>query len=244
MNRTVPALGLACVLPLVVAGTAHAQAGAAPSAVERSSPPTARSEDEAHPQLGFRSFGWALPFGKTDQQGGKVSELVAGTFPTILDLGMRWNRWLLAGLYLGFNYGVPSQDIADSCAEAVRCSVSSFRVGGQIQIFPWRTGRLRPWLGIGAGYESLSVLVDVPTPAGTDSRGIAVTLRGIELPSLLGGVDYHVNDTFAFGPFLGLSVGTYRSAALDTVNGLYRTERLEPSVHGWATAGVRLSLFP
>lgn len=243
MHRTVLALGLASVLPLV-SGTAHAQAGAAPTAVETRPSPASKSEDEAHPQLGFRSFGWSLPIGKTDQQGGKISALVAGTFPTILDLGMRWNRWLFVGLYLGFNYGVPSQDIADSCAEAVRCSVSSFRVGGQVQLFPWRTRKGRPWLGIGAGYESLGVLVDIPTPAGADSRGIALTLRGLELPSLLGGVDYHVNDTFAFGPFLGLSAGTYHSAALDTVNGLYRIERLEPSLHAWATAGVRLSLFP
>lgn len=238
---------VAFALASVLAGSARAQSplGQTPLGTPaKATTPAPRAEAEAHPQLAFRSFGWSIPFGRTGLDQDKVSDLAAGTFPTILDLGMRVNRWLLVGLYLGFNYGVPSKEIADSCAEAVRCSVSSFRVGGQLQLYPWKTGAWRPWFGVGAGYESLSVLVDIPTPDGTSSRGIAVTLRGAELLNLLGGFEYHANDTFAVGPFLGLGLGAYSSAVLDTVNGLSVTERTKPALHGWATAGLRLSLFP
>lgn len=240
MKSLSPALASLLLIALVSARRAQAQAPMGTTAPTS----TPGANTEAHPQLAFRSFGWSMPFGRTGNDEGKLSELVAGTFPTILDLGMRWNRWLLVGVYLGFNYGVPSKTISDGCAEAVRCSVSSFRFGGQLQFYPSTSGTYRPWFGIGAGYESLSVLIDIPTTTGTDSRGLGVTLRGVELANLLFGVDYHVNDTFAFGPYLGLGLGAYTSASLDVVNGQYQTEKTDPALHAWGTAGIRLTLFP
>lgn len=87
-----------------------------------------------------------------------------------------------------------------------------------------RSNPVDPWLGVGLGYESLSLDLD-----GTD-----LTMRGVEW-LVQAGIDFHPTPSFGIGPYAGFSVGRYTSIDSDVGDG----EIGDKELHEWITAGVR-----
>lgn len=199
--------------------------------------------------MGLRA-GYGVPFGKIldteDEDSGKVSDTVSGVIPLQVDAGFFIN----SNLYLGgsFQYGVGllAEDCEDE-GEDVRCGARQLRFGVNLAYHFQPSATLSPWLGVGVGYEHLSVY-----GSGTN-MGVKVdinnSVRGLEFANVQGGLDFRVSDTVSVGPFVTFTVGQYSTASsrinvegdspivvdVDTTNDIE-----DKAFHSWLYGGLRL----
>ena len=138
------------------------------------------------------------------------------------------------------------------CFEGTACSAVIYRVGLQARVHLAPHGSIDPWIGIGAGYEFLTVSESgqTQTPQGpVRFDAVALTLRGFEYGRLELGAEGRIGASFALGPFLSLSVAGYNasraSGAVSVGNstaqldGRNSREIVTPYPHGWLVFGVR-----
>jgi outer membrane protein len=90
-------------------------------------------------------------------------------------------------------------------------------------------GVLDPWIGVGTGYEILSV-----TRSAAWSR-LDLQASGLELLDLELGLDLRLTAGLRVGPVLSTSIGRYTSVVL---NGR-TTHDFDTVVHGWGMVGIR-----
>ena len=111
--------------------------------------------------LGLRT-GFSIPLGNTQgasAQSGIVetalSDAVYGTIPLVLDLGYRVTPHLLLGIYGQYGYVFVKENEA-GCPSGANCSAADYRFGleGRYDLSPEEP--LRPWFGVGMGYEILT----------------------------------------------------------------------------------------
>ncbi len=158
---------------------------------------------------GFRSgfeagarLGAALPLGKAGRDADgvdrKLGELTAWRAPLWLDVMYRVSPAASYGLYGQVGVGATG----DGCSG--KCDFSDLRIGVQGQ---WRfspESGIAPWLGVGAGWESLSYR----------SLSLATGVQSTELlggPELLlqAGLGLRVEKSVELGPFLSVGAGSY-----------------------------------
>lgn len=180
--------------------------------------------------------GGGIPFGNIDT-GGYRSEFISHEVPLVLDFGMKVNRWLYLGLYVGVGFGAAGSTLQDRCNETgVSCSSSSLRFGLNFQRYFLPSARINPYVGYGIGY----------TQAILSTNGIKGlppgSLRGFEIARLTLGADYRVNSVIGFGPYVDFGLGIYltRGNELDGPE----QEGLGFNMHGWLRFGLRATLFP
>ena len=193
-------------------------------------------------QLALRT-GYSIPMGKTglplvDPQTGAVSDHMSqattGQVPIIVDVGGKIIPQLFLGGYFGLAFGGEAGAAKAGCEfNGGGCvSVAAyFGIEAQYHILP--AGPVNPWLGYGAGFESL-----VLSEGSNSSNNLS--LSGFQFARLSGGVDFRVNRVFGVGPVLDFALGRYSSVSEGSgsidING--------GAGHQWLTLGVRFVFFP
>jgi hypothetical protein len=183
--------------------------------------------------LGVR-IGYSLPLGNTNDSttsAGLVktslSEAVSGGIPVILDLGYRLTPRVMLGVYGQYGYVFVKEGDA-GCPSGGECSGADYRFGvqGRYDLSPEKT--LRPWFGLGLGYE---ILTGKGTYSGFE---FSRSFWGFEFLNLQGGVDFALGESLAIGPFAQFSVGQFSN----TKTPLGSDSQDITGTHGWLTLGV------
>jgi hypothetical protein len=212
--------------------------------------------EEAGFELGAR-LGYGVPLGRASGEGDDLNELIAGQVPLWLDLGIRADR-LFVGAYFQYGLGLLGDDVSESCEELedsaeaqpdgdAGCHVRDVRIGAQLHYHFGPPLKPDPWLGIGAGYEW--VTVSAWAEADDEEVSLSSTGRGFELLNLQGGIDFPLGPTTSLGPFVTWTLSRFDKASA-SCNGdcgdLSDEEQdiEDKALHHWVFVGARFSLFP
>jgi outer membrane protein W len=239
-------LGLGCSLP---ARAQDEMADTNASSTPREGEEFTAANDEEAPQSGDGKFvlglrlGYALPMGATsennDGSSEKMSDGVSGHFPIWLDVGYMVSQEFLIGLYGQYAFGGVAGQLKAQCDQAssfgLSCSARDIRFGLQFQFHPVHDAKVDPWLGVGVGYEWLTVSI---SGAGQDG---STTGKGFEFANLQAGLDYKALPNFGVGPFVSFSLGQYDSVSNSgsLAEASSGGDIANPALHEWLTFGVR-----
>ena len=174
--------------------------------------------------------GYAVPFGNlfnTDEI--NINNAMKGGFPIRGEVGIAlWDRWHLV-VYGHYAF----LDRSQRCTPTQDCTGSSLHIGGQVQYWGERHYGLTPFIGLGGGWEKLSL----------DAVDVSLAFSGFE-GKLTGGVLYFFGNVVGIGPFVELSMGAY--SHLDVVAGTGRGSETirNQALHAWLTFGLRVDLWP
>jgi hypothetical protein len=211
-----------------------ARAYEAPSNEEYSPPDDNKSSPLDRPGLDFAlRLGFAYPFGKlAGSMGGAstdISEVLSGTIPLGLELGYRINSIATVGLLFQYAFG-----LTKNCDPGLSCSGSDVRLGieGLFHI-PVDEGPFVPWLGLGAGYEWLSLDVSAN---GTD---MSTGFHGFEFVNLQVGVDYRIRPRVSLGPFVSLSLARYDTVTGESGGNSGSADIPDKALHEWLQFGMK-----
>ena len=183
--------------------------------------------------LGIRT-GYALPFGNTNDATTStglvqtsLSDAVSGGIPFILDLGYRLTPHIILGVYGQYGYVFVKEGDA-GCPSGGECSGADYRFGiqGRYDFSP--ENALRPWVGLGLGYE---ILTGTGTYSGFE---FSRSFWGFEFVNVQGGADFAISKSLAIGPFAQFSVGQFSK----TKTPLGSDNQDITGTHGWLTLGV------
>jgi hypothetical protein len=170
-------------------------------------------------RLGLR-LGYAFALGSVEE-GAKMSEGTSGQIPIWLDAGYMVTPNIMLGLYGQYGF-VQLKDCDDCSSHDIR-----FGVQGQYHLSPAES--VDPWLGLGVGYEIISVS---RTLQGTD---FTVSDTGFEFLNLQGGADFKLADAFTLGPFVSFSLGQYSNQSAGDESASIENKAL----HEWLTIGAK-----
>jgi len=237
------------VAPVMAAGAA-AGAGAAaagtPAASAAPAPATSGEPDPnaTHFEVALR-VGIGVPLGSAYQQldGTDVSlgDWSSITIPVQLDLGVRLGgSWFLGGYFsYGFAGSAKASFNAFTCGSGdVSCSPKTLRFGGQVHWHPLGNVSTDPWIGIGSGYEKVSLGVSDPSGDGS------LDISGWEFANLQLGIDFALGSAVKIGPWVSFSVGQYSSAGGSSGGSGASVDITNKTVHEWFMGGVRLVILP
>ena len=174
-------------------------------------------------------FGFAYPFGKvTGDPGDGLSQGFSGAVPIVLEAGYRINAYVTVGVLAQLGYALVAENQTTGCGGSVSCSGSVMRLGIEALFRIPVEGPVVPWLGVGTGYEWLSI--DASGYGATDSVGA----HGFELATLQGGGDFHISSSFSLGPFVSFSL-----ARFDTATGTDSADIQNKALHEWLQIGLK-----
>lgn len=194
-------------------------------------PATAANErDEPAPKrvvLALR-FGYGMPFG--DAQGSvPLDELFSSMLPFGIEAGYRVSDRVVLGAFFQYAFLGVGEREALLCP-GLECSANDLRIGVQAH-FHFRPGRrVRPWAGLGSGYEIATVSAD---------QELTYAFKGIEFANLQGGADFELSPGLAVGPFATLSIAQYSVSVFASDQPTFTTEIDDASTHYWFVAGAR-----
>jgi hypothetical protein len=233
-------------LPVAAAATAGVAAGAA--ATDTSGAPTAAAPAAAaapdpnapHFEAAVRA-GFGIPLGEAFGSGGsfsnKMSDLASYTIPIWVDIGVRlWGSLFLGGY---FSYGFGGSTDATTCGSGFSCSPSTLRFGGQLHWHPLGSASVDPWVGLGSGYEKLSIGV-----SGGGASG-SIEFSGWEWATAQLGLDFALGSVVRIGPWVSFSIGQYGTGTIGGSGGGSQSGPIEnKGTHEWLMGGVRLVILP
>ena len=234
------------VAPAVAAGAAAGAAAAGTPAASAAPTPTASAAPDpnaTHFEVALR-VGIGIPLGSAYQTTGgtdvSLSDWSSITIPVQLDLGVRLGgSWFLGGY---FSYGFAGSSKASfatfSCGGDVNCSPSTMRFGGQVHWHPLGNAYTDPWIGLGSGYEKVSLGVSDPTGNGS------LDISGWEYANLQLGLDFALGSAVKIGPWVSFSVGQYSSAGASGGGAGASVDITNKTIHEWLMGGVRLVILP
>ncbi|HZJ54308.1 MAG TPA: PEGA domain-containing protein [Myxococcaceae bacterium] len=238
------------VAPAVVAGAAAAgaagAAAASPAATAAPAPAASGEPDPnaTHFEAALR-VGIGVPLGSAYQTTGgtdvSLGDWSSFTIPVQLDVGVRLGGSWFLGAY--FSYGFAGSSTVSfptfTCgAGDISCSPSTLRFGGQVHWHPLGNASTDPWIGIGSGYEKVSVGVNDPTGSGS------LDVSGWEFANLQVGIDFALGSAVKIGPWVSFSVGQYGSAGASGGGGGASVDIANKTIHEWLMGGVRLVILP
>ncbi len=190
--------------------------------------------------LGVRS-GFAIPLGNiagrsgaglNASDGSPLRDTLSGHIPIWVDLGWRFNDHVYVGVYGSYGFGI----LPSNVCRRLTCSATVLRAGVDAQWHWLPANRIDPWVGIGVGYETVSL---------SGSQG-AVSyvghLGGVEAINAHFGLDYRVSDSFAVGPTVVASVAQYEDISASLQIGPTSSEGsfdANKSFHSWILLGLR-----
>ena len=231
--------------PLAVAPVAAGAAAAGAAGAAAATSPTATSPAPAaasaepdpnatHFEVALR-VGFGVPLGSAYQNdtGGDQSlgDIDSFTIPVQIDLGARLGGAWFLGAY--FSYGFGGSNSTTACSGGA-CTPSTLRFGGQVHWHLLGNASTDPWIGLGSGYERVSVSSD----AGT------ATLSGWEFANIQAGLDFALGSAVKLGPWVSFSLGQYSSASSSGSGGGISIDLQNKTLHEWITGGIRLVILP
>ena len=183
--------------------------------------------------------GFGLPFGKVGEgsQAG-LGDVFTGLVPFELELGLRFNDYIMLGLYGQYAVGIMS---SGGCGDGFSCSGSDARFGGQLHFHMHREG-IDPWIGLGFGYEWLSL----SSVQDTDSTNtFSLGAKGFEYVNFQIGIQFPLGSVVSIGPFATITLASYgsqdvnQSGSTDGSGDISNT-----SMHEMLYFGIRLVIAP
>jgi opacity protein-like surface antigen len=209
------ALTLSAALVMVMVGVHAAHADEAPD-------PNRPGAD-----LSVRT-GYALPFGKADGDAMAISSSISGAVPIVVEGGYRVNAQFTVGAM--FQYGFAQTKNCDSGAS---CSASSTHLALEGIFRPQIGSAFAPWLGLGTGYEWLSM------SASAGGQSVSAGAHGFEFLILQAGGDIQVAPQFNLGPFVMFSLGQYQTETADIYGTSGSADIQNKALHEWLQFGIR-----
>ena len=193
------------------------------------------AQDEYENGMGELSLnaGFALPLGYA-VSAVQESDVINFSVPFGIALGYRIAGVVFVGLDFTYApFGSPSTTSISACAvSGTSCHSTTFRAGFTVQWHPLGSRGLDPYIGVGAGYEWLTVDVS------NGSTDVNLQYNGFTWLEVPLGVDFRLSKDVRLGPYLDFMMGQYRNASvsLTGVSGLIPNRTL----HYWLAAGVRI----
>jgi hypothetical protein len=212
---------------------------------------SASSDGLARFRLGLRT-GFGVPFGRyaevrtlasfRDQDVNAISDDVHGVVPFWLDAGYRLTSRLTLGAYFVFGLVLPkvapaADPLSGGCPEGFDCTATGLRAGLQGE-YAFLTGPVRPWVGLGVGYEWVQTHLEGKTLA----LDLATRHSGPEFLHLQAGTDFRFNPSFGLGPFVTLTAMQYTSCSFELSGQRQACELDDRAWHGWVLLGARGTL--
>lgn len=180
-------------------------------------------------------------FGSTSSAptGTSLSQLVSWTVPLQLDIGARIGPVFVGG-YAGYAFGKTGSLLEFATTR----SATDVRVGFEVL---WHLGpeaKVDPWLGVGVGYEWLTLSVGGANGGGA----VSTTTRGFEWANVQLGLDFVLGRNFRLGPFVVSHVAQYDSGSFGVENGQggavsQSGDVQSKAVHAWIDLGLRFSFL-
>jgi len=216
-------------------------------------PSRALAEDQTGFEIGFRT-GYSIALGKIEGGGNAdLGDYVSGNLPLWLDLGYRATPNLMVGIWGLYGFGFIGGTLNDDGCQVngVSCSAHDIRIGADVQYHLQPFQKVDPWLGLGFGYEWLSL--DVSASALGVNADLGTDVHGFQFFDVQGGVDFlPVADTgFGVGPFIDFALGEYSDGSCSgSLSGLIQgsgslgCDISNTALHEWLTLGVRGTFVP
>jgi outer membrane protein len=184
----------------------------------------------AQVSLGLRlGYGPALGDAAKDS---KMSDGVKSQIPLQLDATYQLTPSFSLGGYASYGFGQTGGVFDDICDQA-DCSTRIVRLGVQGIYSFNQIGQLRPFAGVGAGYEWGSLTAEA------GGQEASISFSGFELLNVTAGADYVLGPQFAIGPYVGLSVGRYSNTSVDDGSVTIEGEIDQKAMHEWLQFGIR-----
>ena len=163
-------------------------------------------------------------------ESGTLNEGVFLTVPVGVEVGVRFAGWIFVGA--DFQYGLLGGSTSSLCQDSpnVNCVSSTVRLGVEALVHPLGNAKLDPWLGLGTGYEWLTVRAG----PGWARYG------GWEILNIQVGLDVAVSSDFKVGPWFSASIGQYSALTVSGVG----ADAPQQTLHGWFSFGARLAWLP
>ncbi len=233
-------------VPVVAAGGAAGAAAAGTPAASTAPTPAAASTaydpNGTHFEASLR-IGFGIPLGSVLDASGStftgstnMSDYSSFTIPVIVDVGVRLSGTVFLGAY--FSYGFAGSTDAATCGTGFNCSPSTLRFGGEVHWHPLGSTGTDPWIGVGSGYEKLSIGVS------GDATG-TLAFSGWEFANLQLGIDFPLGGFFRVGPWVSFSIGQYGSLTATGGNGGFTGGDInKKAMHEWLMGGIRLVILP
>jgi len=182
--------------------------------------------------LGAR-LGYAM-VGGDEAKDAPMDDILSSMIPLQLEAGYNVTPELNIGAYYSYAWGQLASDFSDSCdALSADCSVTGWRLGLQATFtFLDLSPTWGPWIGFGAGYESLTLKLEGGGEKAT------FTDKGWELANLQVGVDYKAGQ-MRFGPFLSYSFGQFGSYESEGFGANESGDITDKGTHTYFTIGIR-----
>ncbi len=172
--------------------------------------------------LGVRS-GWAFPVGSI-ASGAALSDAATGTIPIWVDAGFKFNPHVYVGGYFQYGFVLPS-----NCPSGASCSGSDMRFGADLLYHVTPQGNLESYVGVGVGYEILSLSVS----------SVTATASGFEFGNVQLGFDYRASPNFAFGPFAVMTFSEFASNSVSGGSASGSGSIQDKTLHEWVVLGLR-----
>ena len=164
-----------------------------------------------------------------------MEPIVSHGIPIQVDVGVRINGVVFLGAY--FSYGFAGSTDAGTCGTGFSCSPSTLRFGGEIHWHPLGNAPIDPWVGLGSGYEKLSLGVS------GDATG-SFDVSGWEFGNLQVGLDFALGPAIKIGPWISFSIGQYGSGSISGGGNFTGGDIQNKSIHEWLMGGIRLVVLP
>lgn len=243
--RPLPAAGASAAAGAAVGaeGAAGASAASAPASATAPAPAPRSERDPSAPHFeAALRVGFGVPMGSafnvsaTSLINTAMTDYDSFTIPVMVDVGVRlWGSLFLGGY---FAYGFGGSTEANACGAGFSCTPHTLRVGGEVIWHVLGSAALDPWVGVGSGYESLSIGVSGDAGSGT------YEFSGWEYGILQVGVDFALSPLFRLGPWISFSVGQYGTESASGASGSGSKPIPQTATHEWFMGGVRLVILP
>ena len=231
----------------LVAAAACLLLGSLPAAAED----PASADSLARFRLGLRT-GFGVPFGRyaevrtlasfRDPEVNALSDDLHGVIPFWIDAGYRLSSRLTLGAYFVFGLVLPkvapaANPLSGGCPRDFDCAATGLRAGITAE-YAFLTGPVRPWLGLGVGYEWVQTRIE----GRTLDLQLATWHSGPEFLQLQAGTDFSLYPSFGLGPFVMLTAMMYTSCSLELGGQRQSCELDDHAWHGWLLLGARGTL--
>jgi hypothetical protein len=172
--------------------------------------------------------GFSLPFGSIAGNSGSLSDAFSGFVPIGAELGWRFTPNLYGGAAFSYAFG-----FAKNCPPGVSCSGHDVGLGIDVRYHVLPDERVDPWIGVGAGYEWLSL-------SATGANSADLTADGFEFVHADFGADFVAAPNVRVGPFVQLRVGEYKGAKVNTASGSASGDFTDKTLHEFLTFGAKV----
>jgi outer membrane protein W len=197
-------------------------------------------------EVGAR-VGYEIPFGSVSgsstttngnttvtQSGSDLGDAFNGGVPLTLDAGYRINPNVYVGGFATYGFLFVNTDKSPTCkVNGVSCSGHHVELGANLHYHVAPDSTFDPWVGIGFGYEWLTVSVS------EGNQSIDGTLTGFQFVNVQAGGDYKVAPNVGIGPFVMLAVGQFDSISVSSGSTSQSNDISNKALHEWLSIGVR-----